>query len=179
MREQFISAIILITSFIPVSAMAQENGPVIIPEQLQELALKFPIAERLKIDWNNAAPDDVGRYLGFLAATHEVAITVANSHDRKEPSNVDFLAALSIQCIWPNNKPPLIAESWPLQAPAFYSAAVREAIREAVGPTAKELPDRIEKIGQDAYAASGGSLPTNAKQYYQDVFNIQKLPGEK
>lgn len=179
MRKQFVSAFILVASSISAVAIAQENGPMIIPEQLQKLALEFPVAKRLNIDWNKSGPNDVGRYLGFLAATNEVAITVANSHDRKEPSEVDFLAALSIQCIWPNNKPPLIEESWPLQAPAFYNAAVREAIREAVGPSAKELPDRIEKLGQNAYAASGGDLPTQPDQYYKDIFDIQRLTGEK
>ncbi|MEZ2221524.1 hypothetical protein [Rhizobium sp. RCC_161_2] len=179
MRNQLFSAIVLMVFSFSGDAMAQENGPTIIPEQLQKLALKFPITERLKIDWNEAAPEDVGRYLGFLAAVNEVALTVAKSHDRKEPSEVDFLAALSIECIWPNHKPPLVEASWPLQEPAFYNAAVRETIRAAVGPVARELPDRIEKLGQDLYASSGGELPTQPDRYYKDIFDIKKLTGGK
>ncbi|AYG66892.1 MULTISPECIES: hypothetical protein [unclassified Rhizobium] len=179
MRNQFVSAIIFVASFIPGAATAQENGPIIIPEQLQKLALEFPIAKRLDIDWNKAEPNDAGRYLGFLAAVNQVAITVANSHDRKEPNDVDFLAALSIQCIWPTNKPPLVEKSWPFQEAAFYNATVREAILKAVGPSAKDLPDRIEKLGTVAYAASGGDLPTQPDQYYKSVFDAQSLTGSK
>ncbi|GEC42170.1 hypothetical protein CN221_37560 [Sinorhizobium meliloti] len=178
MRKHVVT-VILLASSVGGAAFAQENGPAIIPEQLQQLALKFPISKRLSIDWNNAGPDDVGKYLGFLAATNEVAITVANSNNRKEPGEVDFLAALSIQCIWPNNKPPLVEASWPLQAPAFYNAAVREAIREAVGPAARELPDRIEELGSAAYASSGVDLPTNEAEYSKYIFDTDKLTGEK
>lgn len=170
---------ILLTSFIFGAALAQENRPVIIPEQLQKLALEFPVAKRLNIDWSHAGPNDVARYLGFLAAVNEVALTLASSNDRQEPNESDFLAALSIQCIWPNNKPPLVEKSWPSQEPAFYNAAIREAIREAVGPAAKDLPDRIQKLGQSGFAASVGELPTDSNEYYKYIFDAQRLAGGK
>ena len=179
MRMKILTAIAFLASFTSGTAMAQENNPTIIPEELQKLALTFPISERLKIDWNKPEPEDVGRYLGFLSAVNEVALAVATSRKDEKPTEADFLAALSIECIWPNNKPPLVEKSWPFQQQAFYSISVRQAIRDAVGPLAKQLPDRIEKVGQKKYAASGGVLPEQPDDYYKDVFDIKRIPGVK
>jgi hypothetical protein len=40
-----------------------QNGPLVIPDTLQQIATKFPIAERLNIKWDSATLDDVGRYM--------------------------------------------------------------------------------------------------------------------
>lgn len=175
MKRYVIGPIIMVASFICGSVMAQEHGPVIIPEQLQKLALEFPVAKRLNIDWGSAGTDDVGRYLGFLAAVNEVAIALAGSNDRMEPSKMDFLAALSIECIFPNNKPPLVEKTWPRQIAAFYNSTVRANIREAIGPEAEHLPAKIESIGEIYYANDSEFLPTNPDLYYKDIFDVRKF----
>ena len=84
------------------------NGPAIVLEMLQQIAVKFPIAKRLGINWDSATLGDVGRYMGFLAGANVVARQIAGMRDRSSPTNDDYVAALSAQCMFPPNKPPFV-----------------------------------------------------------------------
>ncbi|WP_442579600.1 hypothetical protein ACSBOB_29605 [Mesorhizobium sp. ASY16-5R] len=175
--KRIVFAAIFVAMTVPRFANAEGNMPIIIPERLQELAFKYPIADRLDINWNNAQPDDIGRYLGFLASVAVVAEEIGKQNNRSAPSDEDFVAAIGIQCIFPPNKPPLVESSWPAQVPAFYNEGVRNAIRAAVGPEAVALPAQLEKSGPDAYPTAFEGLPTTSDQYFDKVFNVNKLPG--
>jgi hypothetical protein len=72
------------------AALAQEHGPIVLPELIQQMAAKFPVAERLGIKWGSASPEDIGRYMGFLAAVKVVADTIAMKNEREMPSVADY-----------------------------------------------------------------------------------------
>src|SRR4051794_13695118 len=74
-------------------AQTEGNGPVIIPERLQEIAKKYPITERLGIRWDKATTGDTGKYLGFLAAASELSASIARKDERKAPIDADYMAA--------------------------------------------------------------------------------------
>ncbi|MCZ8546312.1 hypothetical protein OOJ09_19155 [Mesorhizobium qingshengii] len=156
-----------------------ENGPVIIPERLQQLATEFPVARRLGVDWQKASAGDITKYVGFLASTAVLANEVASRNKRKAPSDDDFLAALSMQCIWPPNKPPFVEQYWPAQIVAFYDEKVRDALRKAIGPAGFGMPSVIEKYGKDQFAAEGGFLPQKEDDYFKQVFDPRQLPGAR
>jgi hypothetical protein len=176
----------LATAFIALSlgmlvsvSHAQEpgpNGPVVVPDTLQQIATKFPIAERLNIKWDSATLDDVGRYIGFLAGVNVVATQIAAMSHRSSPTPDDYFAALSMQCMWPPNKRPFIEPYWPQVYPAFYSVVTRNKLREAVGPQAPAVSDAITKYGVDGFAKSFTEyLPSDQKQYFQNIFDPTKL----
>lgn len=139
--------LIVLVSFAPTKSMAQENGPIVIPENLQRIAAdpKFGLAERLGISWEKANPDDTGRYLGLLAGVSEIATTIAAQNGKKEAGEVEFLAALSIACLWPPNKPPLVQNYWGKIIPAYWDKDVRMQLDKAVGPGAIEISNAISK----------------------------------
>ncbi|TIW72606.1 MAG: hypothetical protein E5V42_01975, partial [Mesorhizobium sp.] len=72
------------------AAVAQGDGPVIVPDRIQQLATEFPVAERLHIKWANASVEDIGRYVGLLSAVNEVANSIAIKNDRKTASDDDY-----------------------------------------------------------------------------------------
>jgi hypothetical protein len=153
-----------------------QNGPVVVPDMLQQIAVKFPIAERLGIKWDSATVGDVGRYMGFLAGVNVVAIQIAGMSDRSSPTNDDYVAALSAQCMFPPNKPPFVEPYWSQIYPAFYSATTRNKLRQAVGPQAVAISKAITKYGLDGFAKSFNEyLPTEQKQYFQNIFDPTKL----
>jgi hypothetical protein len=76
-------------------AAAQDgNGPIILSERLQELALEYPVAERLSINWDQPDSDATGRYIGFLAATNVIADEIAERAGRDDctsaPARLQF-----------------------------------------------------------------------------------------
>ena len=154
----------------------RQNGPVVVPDMLQQIALKFPIAERLGIKWDSATPGDVGRYMGFLAGANVVARQIAGMRDRSSPTNDDYVAALSAQCMFPPNKPPFVQPYWSQIYPAFYNETTRNELRQAVGPKAGAISDAIAKYGIDGFAKSFNDyLSTDEKQYFQNIFDPTKL----
>ena len=164
--------------FISVSR-AQEpgrNGPAIVLEMLQQIAVKFPIAKRLGINWDSATLGDVGRYMGFLAGVNVVASQIATMNHHSSPTFDDYVAALSVQCMWPPNKPPLVEQYWPQIYPAFYNEATRNKLRQAVGPQAGAVSYAISKYGIDGFSKSFSEyLPADQKQYFQNIFDPTKL----
>ncbi len=154
---------------------AQENGPAIIPERVQELALKLGIPERIGLNWNAATSEQVGRYMGILASANEVAKEIALKNGRKEALDDDYRAAFSIQCMWPPNKPPIIEEYWSSLYPAYYSADVRQKLREAIGPEAIKLPAMIQSNRDKMIANPSEFFPSTKEEYFKTVFNIKKV----
>lgn len=168
----------------PTVVMAQEDGPSIIPARLQEIARELPIAERLGIVWKDATPEDVGRYMGIVAASYEVAKEIASKNGREAPDDKDYLAAMSAFCFFPN-KPPLVESYWPRTYSAFYSTYTRMSLSDAVGPAAVELAEKFtfypstenmalaQEIDVDSIVED---LPTSEGEYLSDVLNLQNLP---
>lgn len=156
-----------------------ENSPVIIPERLQLLATQLPVASRLGIDWQQASTADITKYVGFLASTAVLAKDMAKRNERSTPTDDDFLAALTLQCIWPPNKPPFVERYWPDQVAAFFDVNVRNALREAVGPVGWDIPAVLGKYGKEQFAAEGGFLPLNENEYFDQVFDPRHLPATK
>lgn len=154
-------------------ANAQEDGPVIVSEQVQRLAADFPIADRLGIKWGGASTADIGRYMGMLAALSEVAKTVGLKNGRETPSDDDYKAAFAAFCIWPPNKPPIAEPYWEKVMAAFDNAKVRDALRANVGYLTVELPSLISS-GQadDAVLAK---WPKDEAGYSSSVFDFESL----
>lgn len=167
--------------FVSISSISRaqepgQNGPVVVPGTLQEIALKFPIAERLGIKWDSATPADVGRYMGFLAGIEVVAKTIAGKEDHSSPTFEDYVAAISAQCMFPPNKPPFVEKYWPQIYPAFYSAITRNKLREAVGPQAVSISKTLQENGLDEFSKYFTKyLPTEETQYFQKIFDPTKL----
>lgn len=173
------AAILMLAASLAVSsaALAQENGPVVLSPQIQQLATKFPIAQRLGIKWGSASTNDIGRYMGFLAAANEIADAIAVKNNRKEPSNADYMAAFASLCIWPPNKPPIAESSWKSAFAAFDNQKVRDALRAGVGPLATSLPKEIT-AGKGAEAVMM-NWPKKKKAYWSGVLNLGNLPNAK
>lgn len=159
---------------VPIRASAQENGPIIIPEKLQRIAAdpKFKLADRLGIKWDGATIEDTGRYLGLIAAASELAMSISNKDGRKEVDENDFAAALSILCLYPPNKPPLVEPYWGNIMPAYFNQSVRTVLDKAVGPGAIELTNAyktgmsvegiFEKYSSDQVDYSANFLDLNS-----------------
>jgi len=162
-------------------AVAQdENGPIILSERLQELALEYPVAERLGIDWAEPSENAVGRYISFLAATDVVAREIASRAGRESPTDSDYQTALFLQCIWPPNKPVVVEEYWPLEEPAFYSAAVRGLLQKAVGPGAETFAATLsETQSREAALAAmeASSFLKSEDEYLTNIFDLRYLTG--
>ncbi|WP_095080576.1 hypothetical protein [Mesorhizobium sophorae] len=139
------------------SANAQEDGPSIIPERLQKIALTTPLAERLHIKWDSVAPENIGQYMGLLAAVNQVAVAVASKNGRDTPSDEDYLAGLAAWCLFPN-KPPIAEPYWPKA-----SEKIRSEIRAAVGPLAAQFPAFIAK--GEAQQEIDANWPKDSKMY--------------
>jgi hypothetical protein len=156
-----------------IAAEPEQNGPTVVPDRLQQLAQKFPIAENLKINWDSATPSDVGRYVGFLAAVNVVATEIANKNDRKFPNDEDYIAAISIQCMFPPNKPPLVKPYWDLLFPAFYDEATRNKLKQAVQAKAFDLANVFAKpeVFSDFENNPSKFLPSDQKTYFDTVFD--------
>jgi len=165
--------IAMATSIILSSPSAGEDGPKVIPERVQELAIKFPIAERLGIKWSAATPNDIGRYMGMLAATTEAATTIALKNGRKTPSDDDYTAAFAAFCFWPLNKPPLAEPYWDKAYGAFGNQKIRDSIQGAVGPLTVALPALIES-GKASDVVLSEWPKTNA-DYLKGVLNFEGL----
>lgn len=171
MKRVFLILISLLLVAMP--SRAQENGPVIIPELIQKMALSFPLAERLDIKWDTASPEDVGRYMGLLAAASEAATTIAAKNGRTIPIEVDYQAAFAAFCLWPPNKPPLIEPQWNAAVAAFGSQQARDLIKAGVGPLAIALPAAIESgKGADAVITT---WPQNMIDYGNQVLDLKGL----
>jgi hypothetical protein len=119
------------------------NGPVIISEALQELALKMPVAERLKIDWSNPKLGAVDEYMGFLAATQQMAEELASRKGKQTPGEAEYLSAFFLECVWPPNKQPKSEQYWQKLYPAFYDEKTKQGIRSAIGKSAEQLPPLV------------------------------------
>lgn len=160
-------------------AVAQEDdGPIILSERLQEIALEYPIAERLGINWKDTGPDATTRYIGFLSATNVLAKEIADRAGRESPTDDDYRTALFLQCIWPPNKPALVEEYWSLEQPAFYSAAIREALRKGVGPGADKFAAVLaETQSPDATFANVASHAVDKDTYFAEFFDVRILSG--
>lgn len=177
-------AIALTVGLAPNLSHSQANNwtPIIVSEQIQRIAVEFPIAERLGINSENPEPFDTARYMGFLAATQVVAQQIAFKTGRETLTDNDFRVALFLQCIWPPNKPPeaLVEEFWPDQTSAFYSEKTRSILAEAVGPSAKAIYELV-------LSSSDPSTDLNAMlskletqdQYFLEYFNPSLLRGLK
>lgn len=166
-----------ISAAITSTAAAQGNGPVIVPDRIQQLATEFPVAERLHIDWADASLEDIGRYVGLLSAVNEVANSIAAKNDRKTASDDDYRAAFSVFCFWPVNKPPLAEPYWNEAAAAFGSEKVRAALGSSIGPLAVALPAMI-KDG----SASDEVLkkwPQSQAEYMKYVLDFESLKNAK
>ncbi|QPC44508.1 hypothetical protein HW532_18485 [Kaustia mangrovi] len=160
-----------------VATVSAEDGPIIVPERIQEIALEFPVSKRLEIDWAEAEASDVARYMGFLAATTVIAEKIAKGNSRERPSDDDYRAALTAQCIGPPNKPPLVQEYWESEVPAFYNSKVRATLREAVGPLAVEIASNWGEGQDKAWSTVDATWPTKADAYFDKVLNVRPLVG--
>ncbi|PBB36890.1 hypothetical protein [Mesorhizobium sp. WSM3868] len=172
-------AIVVLAISIAISstAAAQEDGPIILPDRLQQLATEFPVAERLHISWAQASLEDIGRYVGLLSAVNEVANSIALKNDRKAASDDDYRAAFSVFCFWPVNKPPLAEPFWNTAAEAYGSEKVRMALGQSIGPLAVALPEMI-KDG----SASDEVLkkwPQTKAEYMKYVIDLESLKNAK
>ncbi|WP_146258140.1 hypothetical protein [Sinorhizobium medicae] len=156
-------------------AHAEGNQPLILSTRVQEIARDYSIEKRLDIDWNNAKPEDITRYVGLLASAQTIAGEIAARNDRKQPEEADYRAAFISLCLWPPNKPPFVEQSWPAQIPAFYNEDERALLRKAVGTTAASLPFYFSQLTQAEFEKAATSLPTEQEEYYADVFNVPLL----
>ena len=149
----------------------------IVAEELQRLAVEHNVAARLGIKWERADLADVGRYMGILTASDIIARKVADKNGRLAPSRADYLAALASVCIWPPNKPPVLtSEDQEVLYSTFYSAKLKTALPNAVGPVAIQLPSLINGRTQtEIDAAIKEHVPTNRSQYFQKVLNVGGL----
>ena len=160
--------------------VAQEaNGPIILSERLQEIALEYPVAQRLGINWDDPGSEATSRYIGFLAATNVLAKEIADRSGRDAPTDDDYRTALFLQCIWPPNKPALVEEYWPLEEPAFYNAAVRDALRKGVGPGADKFAAVLAetKSGEATFADVASGAVDSKDTYFAEFFDIRLLAG--
>lgn len=172
-----ILALVLAVASIVSGASAQENGPTIIPEQVQRIAAEYPVASRLGIEWGSASPEQVGKYMGLIAAVNEAAKGIALKNGRETPSDSDFRAAFSAWCIFPPNKPPVAEPYWPKAFRAFGSGQIRQQIRAAVGPLAVQLSGLYDT--GEAVKAVESTWPTDEKNYWDEVINLKALDNVK
>ena len=138
------------------------------------MAAELPIAERLKIKWDAISTDDIGRYMGLLAAVEQVAIAINVKNGGKgKPSDEDYRAAFAAWCFWPLNKPPLAEQYWSKTVAAFSSQKARDALQAGLGPLAAELPALIKGgQGSDAVIAT---WPQDETDYVDKVWNFKNL----
>ena len=159
-------------------ALAQEeNGPIILSERLQQLALEYPVAERLGINWSEPDETATQRYIGFLAATNVLAGEIATRAGREAPTDTDYQTALFLQCIWPPNKPVLVEKYWPLEEPAFYNAALRDALRKAVGPEVQKFAAVLDETQspEETFKLIAESLVASEDTYFAQFFDVRLL----
>lgn len=166
-----LSAIIIICLAPFVSA--EEHRPAIVSERVQEIARDIGVAVELGIVWEDASPEDVGRYMGILAGASEVALVLARENGRFAPSDEDYQAALIALCFFPPNKPPLLSEFWPDVYPAFYSQEVRDILSQNVGGVAVEWPELLREHGIRAAQMLG--YPQEQELYLEQVINLGNL----
>jgi hypothetical protein len=159
------------------NASAQENGPTIIPEQIQRIAAEYPVADRLGIEWGSASPEQIGKYMGLIAAVNEAAKGIALKNGRETPSDSDFRAAFSAWCIFPPNKPPLAESHWPQAFRAFGNEEMRQAIRASIGPLAVQLSG-LENDDERVKAVES-TWPKDSKDYFDEVINLKALDTVK
>lgn len=159
-------------------ACAQEDGPALIPERLQKIAAMSPLADRLKMDWKSSTPENIGRYMGLLAAANEVARVVALKNGRETPSDEDYAAGLAAWCLWPN-KPPIAEPYWTKAYAAFGNEGVRAEIRSAVGPLVTEFPAYLAKGQSEAQEEIDTNWPKDPKAYFNSVLDLGKLSDVK
>ncbi|TPK60142.1 hypothetical protein FJ930_28675 [Mesorhizobium sp. B2-4-15] len=81
---------ILFSVFVGAAAQAQEKGPSIIPERLQQIALTTPLADRLHVNWESASPTEIGQYMGLLAAINQASISPATRAKNKFCQNPGY-----------------------------------------------------------------------------------------
>lgn len=113
--------------------------------------------------------------MGLLAAADEIAETIASKNDRLQPSDNDFVAALSALCLFPpNNKPPFVEEYWPNAIAAFYSGSVRDSLQQAVGPTAVELSDTLQD--NNISPLQHFNYPDREEDYLEQMLHLRILP---
>ncbi|RWD06694.1 MAG: hypothetical protein EOS58_06725 [Mesorhizobium sp.] len=169
--------VLAISGMITSAAVAQGDGPVIVPDRIQQLATEFPVAERLHIKWANASVEDIGRYVGLLSAVNEGANSIAIKNDRKTASDDDYRAAFSVFCFWPVNKPPLAEPYWNDASAAFGNEKVRAALGSSVGPLAVALPSMIK----DGTASDEvlKKWPQNQAEYMKYVIDLESLKNAK
>lgn len=173
-RKAFL-ALVTVSMLTPPVA-AQDSAPVIVPERIQKIALEYPVAERLGIKWEAATTDDIGRYMGMLAAANEMAQAIAIKNNRASPDDADFQAAFAALCFWPN-KPPNAQPFWEKTFAAFGNESVRQALQSSIRPLAAELPAQIE--AGNAEAAIQANWPSDPKAYMTDVWDFEILNGAK
>ena len=167
-----------------------------VSELVHALALDFRVHESMGIDWNDASSEDVGNYMGMLAAVDVIAETISLQNDRLLPSLSDYAAAFTAACLWPPNKPPLVRHDWQLLYPASYDLSTRTRLSAAVGEIAIHLPNEFTYLEQyDLTYATGTvysglayvegvlvldpeqeiALPTEKTEYYEKVLDLRQL----
>ncbi|PBB96446.1 hypothetical protein CK224_19175 [Mesorhizobium sp. WSM3862] len=168
--------LVIVSMLLGAAAQAQEEGPSIIPERLQQIALKTPLADRLHVNWESASPTEIGEYMGLLAAINQASIAIALKNGRDAPSDSDYMAGFAAWCLFPN-KPPIAEPFWPRAYGAFGSAKVRSEIRNAVRPLAVQLPSYIDK--DEAREVVEKKWPQDPKAYFSDVLDLGSLSDVK
>lgn len=176
MLWKILALVIAVVSIVS-DASAQENGPAIIPEQIQRIAAEYPVANRLGIEWGSASPEQIGKYMGLIAAVNEAAKGIAFKNGRETPSDNDFRAAFSAWCIFPPNKPPLAEPYWPQAFRAFGDEEMRQAIRAAIGPLAVQLSSLNNE--DERVKTVESTWPTDSKDYFDNVLNLRALDNVK
>ncbi len=148
----------------------------IISERIQKLAVDLPITERLGIKKPVSSPEDIGRYMGLLAAMDHVAAAIGQKNGHKEPSDADYKAAFAAFCLWPPNKPPLAESYWADAIATFGNKKARERLSASVGPLAVELSPRIS--AGEAEETIRTHWPTDQTDYFKHVLNFRALLSE-
>ncbi|WP_163266471.1 hypothetical protein [Chelativorans alearense] len=176
MRATMLAAAVLVVLSAEASAQTeratptQEFTPIIISERVQEIAAEYPLAGRLGIEWPDATQEDMGRYIGLLAAAQTIASEIARRSDRAALQDSDYRAAFITLCFWPN-KPPLVEFSWDAQMSAFYDVKERTLIKEALGDDAIALSAYVEAGDVDKLRAAVDALPQDPEDYFSTVFD--------
>jgi len=153
------------------TAIAQENIPHIVPERLQELAIKLGIAKKLNISWNTADLKETGRYIGLLAAASTVSKQISARNGRTVPMDSDYKAALAILCVWPPHKPLVLEEWWALFSTSYANTNFRGKLTGAIGADAYKLPNEIENIKTEDQL----SFPKDLKIFSEKFLHVNQL----
>lgn len=97
-----------------------------------------------------------------------VANQIAKVNGREIPEKEDYLSALSVLCIWPPNKPPIMPEFRPRFYSTFYDDDQRAALRKAIGAKSFELPAKF-------YSGEEINFPEDVESYRKEILDYTIL----